>query len=126
MASQNLGQVVGNRDVQLVEGTTFEEGAGASQGREIIQGVNVEEVSVGVRVREIIARDVGQGGEALVDVILARVVDDVGSHLLLVSKHPLVVQEGCEVGTFTVSQSKSPWPSQHCWILFISSEVKLY
>ena len=97
MASQNLGQVVGNRDVQLVEGTTFEEGAGASQGREIIQGVNVEEVSVGVWIREIIARDVGQGGEALVDVILARVVDDVGSHLLLVSKHPLVVQEGCEV-----------------------------
>ena len=93
MASQDLGQVVSDRDVQLVEGTTFEEGAGAGQGREIIQGVNVEEVSVGVRIREIIARDVGQGGEALVDVILARVVDDVCSHLLLVSKHALVVEE---------------------------------
>ena len=62
MASQNLRQVVGNRDVQLVEGAALEEGAGALKRLEIIKRVDVEKVLVSVRIWEIVSGDVCQRG----------------------------------------------------------------
>ena len=92
---ENLWQFVRYGHVKLVEGTSLEESAGALQRLEIIESVDIEEVPVGVWVRKVVAGDVGQGGQSLVNVILAGVVDDVLSNFLLVTKYSLVVLESC-------------------------------
>ena len=97
MVGEDLRHVVCNGNVKLVERAALEEGAGALERWEIIQGMHIEEVSVGVRVGQIVSGDISQRREALVDVVLAGVVDDVLCHLLLISKHTLVVEECCEV-----------------------------
>ena len=92
---ENLWQFVRYGHVKLVEGTSLEESAGALQRLEIIESVDIEEVPVGVGVRKVVAGDVGDGGQSLIDVILAGVVDDVLSNFLLVTKYSLVILESC-------------------------------
>ena len=57
---EDLRQLVGDGQVELVEGAALEEGAGALKRLEIIKRVDVEKVLVSIRVREIISRDVCQ------------------------------------------------------------------
>jgi len=59
--------------------------------------VNIEEIPVSVGIRKIIAGDVGQGGEAFIDMVFARIVNDVLRNFLLVSKDSLIVLECCQV-----------------------------
>jgi len=89
--AHELGQVVGDGHVQPVDGAAPEVGARGGQLLELEQRVEAEEVAVRVRVREVVPRDVGQGAETLVDVVVLGVVDDVVGHLLLVAEEGFVV-----------------------------------
>ena len=55
---QQLRQVVGDGNVQLVYGAALEEGAGALQGGELVQRVHIEEVLVRVGVGQVIPEEV--------------------------------------------------------------------
>ena len=59
---QNVGKLISNGYVKLVERAALEKGAGALKCWEIIERVNVEEIPVGVGIRKIITRDIGQSG----------------------------------------------------------------
>jgi len=113
---QNVGKLISNGYVKLVERAALEKGAGALKCWEIIERVNVEEIPVSVGIRKIITRDIGQSGEAFIDMVFARIVDDVLRNSLLVSKDSLVVLECCQVainhlGMVSHTNSKSPGSS---------------
>ena len=59
---EDLRQLVGDGQVELVEGAALEEGAGALKRLEIIKRVDVEKVLVSVRIWEIVSGDVCQRG----------------------------------------------------------------
>jgi len=92
-----LGQLVGNGQVQFGDRTSAEIGAGVPQLLELVQRVQAEEVAVDFRIRKIVARDVRQRGESLVDVVVLRMVDNVVSDALLVAEQRLVVVERVQV-----------------------------
>ena len=95
--ADKLRQVVGNGDVEPVDGTTAEIRASRAEQWEFVQSVQSEEVSVDVRVGQIVPRYVGQGAETLVDVIVLRVLDDTVRCLLLLGEEALVVVVGRQV-----------------------------
>lgn len=72
-----FGQFVGNGQVQFGDRTAAEVGAGVPQLLELVQRIQAEEVAVDFRIRKIVARDVRQCGESLVDVVVLRMIDDV-------------------------------------------------
>lgn len=90
-------EVVCDGHVEPVDGAASEVRAGGRQLLEVVQRVQPEEVSVGLRVGQVVAGDVGEGAEALVDVVVLGVLDDGFRHHLLVPEDGLVVVVGCQV-----------------------------
>lgn len=89
--ADELRQVVGDGNVESVDRTSAEVRARGAEQREIVKGIQSEEVPVNVRIGQVIARYVLQSAEALVDVIILRVLDNLVTDLLLVSKERLVI-----------------------------------
>lgn len=95
--AHQFGQVVRDGHVQSVDGTAAEVGARVGQLLEFEHRVQAEEVAIDFRIGQIVARDVRQGGQAGVDVVVLRVFDDVVRHLLSVAEEGLVVVVGGQV-----------------------------
>jgi len=89
--TDQVGQIVGNGHVQLVDRTTPEVRACIGQPLELVHGVQPEEVSVHVRIGQVVSRYVGQRAQALVDVIVLWVLYDVVADGLPVCEERLVV-----------------------------------
>jgi len=89
--ADQVGQIVGNGHVQLVDRTTPEVRACIGQPLELVHGVQPEEVSVHVRIRQVVSRYVGQCAQALVDVIVLWVLYDIVADGLPVCEERLVV-----------------------------------
>lgn len=84
-------KVVCDSHIQPVDRAAPEVGASGCELLELVQRVQPEEVSVGLRIWEVIAGNVGEGAEALVDVVVLRMLDDGLRNYLLVSENRLVV-----------------------------------
>lgn len=95
--ADQLGQIVRDRNVQLVDRAAAEVRARLRQLLELVQRVQLEEVTVRLRVGQIVARDVRQRGQSLVDVVLLRVADDLVRHILFVREQRLVIVVGRQV-----------------------------
>lgn len=86
-----VGQIVRDGHVQLVDRTPSEVRARLGQLLELVHGVQTEKVPVHVRVGQIVSGYVGQGAEPFVDVIVLRVLDDVVADGFLVAEERLVI-----------------------------------
>lgn len=86
-----FGKIVGNRNVQLVDWTSTEVGAGFGQFLKLVQLVQPEEILVDIWIGQIVSRNVSQRRESLVDVIVAWILDDVVGDLFLVAEQRLMV-----------------------------------
>lgn len=100
MFADQFGQVVGDGDVQLVDGAAAEIGAGGGQLLEVIDWIQAEKVAIHVGVGKIVAGYVGQGREALVDVVILGMFDDLFGDLLLVAEDGFVVVVGGQVAVY--------------------------
>lgn len=89
--ADQVGQVVRDGHVQLVDRAPAEVRARVGQPPELVDGVQPEEVAVHVGVRQIVSGYVGQRAQPLVDVIVLRVLDDVVADRFLVREERLVV-----------------------------------
>lgn len=98
--SGQLGQLVGNGHVQFGDRTAAEVSAGFCQFLEFVQWVQAEEVAIDLRIRQIVARNVRQSGEALINVVVLRMIDNVVSDALLVSEQGLMVVECVQVTVY--------------------------
>lgn len=90
MADQ-VGQVVRDGHVQLVDRTPSEVRARFGQLFEIVHGVQPEKVPVHVWIGQVVSGYIGQGAEPLVNVIVLRVLDDVVANGFLIAEERLVV-----------------------------------
>lgn len=90
-------QFVSDGDVQLVDGTALEIRAGFRELFELVQRVQTEEVEVDLWVGQVVARDVGEGRQAFVDVVVLRMLDDLVRDVLFVAKQAFLVVVGCEI-----------------------------
>ena len=79
------------------ESTSPEESARGLEAGKVVEGVQPEELPVGLGVGEVVARDVGHGAEALEDAVLLGVVHDAPGHGLLVAEHAHVIGERGQV-----------------------------
>lgn len=95
--SDELWQVVGNGDVQLVDWASLEVRAGLGKLLELVERVEAEEVEIDFGIGQVVARDVGEGREAFVDVVVLWVLDNLVRDLLLVAEQSLLVVVGREV-----------------------------
>lgn len=89
--ADQVGQIVGNCHVQLVDRTTPEVRARIGQPLELVHGVQPEEVPVYIWIWQVVSRNVGQRTQALVDVIVLWVLYDVVADGLPVCEERLVV-----------------------------------
>lgn len=89
--ADQVGQIVSDSHVQLVYRTSPEVRARFGQLLEFVHGVQVEEVPVHVRVRQVVSGYVGKCAQTLVDVIVLRIFDDVVADGFLVAEECLVV-----------------------------------
>lgn len=89
--ADQVGQIVGNGHVQLVDRTTPEVRARIGQPLELVNRVQPEKVPVHVWIGQIVSRYIGQRAQALVDVIVLRVLYDVVANGLPVCEERLVV-----------------------------------
>lgn len=95
--ARQLGQLVGNGQIQLGDGTAPEVGACLGELLELVQRIQTEEVAIDIRIGQIVTRDIGQRGQALIDMIVLWMIDDVIRDALLVAKQSLVVVIGVQI-----------------------------
>lgn len=84
-------QIVGNGDVQLVDWAALEVCAGFCQLLEIVKWIQTEEVEVDLWIGQIVSRDVGEGRETFIDVVVLWMFNDLIGDLLLVAEQSLLV-----------------------------------
>lgn len=84
-------QIVSNGNVESVDRASAEVRARGAEQREIVKGIQSEKVPINVRIGQVVARYVLQSAQALVDVIILRILDDLVTDLLLISKERLVI-----------------------------------
>lgn len=95
--ARQLGQFVGNGQIQLGDRTAAEVGASVGELLELVQRVQTEEVAINLGIGQIVARDVRQRRQTLVDVIVLWMIDDVVRDAFLVAKQRLVVVVGVQI-----------------------------
>ena len=89
--ADELRQVVCNGNVESVDRASAEVRARGAEQREIVKWIQSEKVPINVRIGQVIARYVLQCAQALVDVIVLRILDNLVADLLLISKERLVI-----------------------------------
>jgi len=89
--TDQVGQIVRNGHVQLIDRTTPEVRARIGQPLELVHGVQPEKVPVHFRIGQVVPRYVGQRAQALVDVIVLWVLYDVVADGFSVREERLVV-----------------------------------
>ena len=73
------------------------------------QRVKAKKGSVGVGVGQVVPGDVGHGANAVIDVVVLRVVDDVLGYSLGVAKHALFAVEGSQVNVHHLGMVSNPY-----------------
>lgn len=89
--ADQVGQVVRDCHVQLIDRTTPEVRASLRQPVEFVHRVQAEKVPIDVGIGQVVSGYVGERAQPLVYVIVLRVVDDVVANRLLVAEERLVV-----------------------------------
>lgn len=92
--ADQLGQIVGDGNVQLLDRAAAEVRAGLVQLLELVQVVQSEESAVDVRIGQVVPGDVRECGQALVNVIVLGIVNDLVRDHLLVAEQSLLVVVG--------------------------------
>lgn len=84
VSNRSAGYSVRDRWVQLVDGTSGEEGTGRRQLIEVEEGIDAEELPVNIRIWQIVTRDVLRDAcqSSFKDVVVVRIFTDIRRQLL--------------------------------------------
>ena len=80
-----------------MEWLTLEIGTCGLQAGKLREGMKTEKDTIGLGIRQVVARNVSQGGDTVIDVIIVGMVDDVVGHRLGVAKHSLATLKSGQI-----------------------------
>lgn len=98
--ADQVGQVVRNGHVKLVDWTSPEVRASLRQSLEFVNRVQAEKVPVHVGIWQIVSGYVSEGAQSFVYMIVLRVLDDVVANGLLVAEERLVVVVRSQIAVY--------------------------